>query len=330
MANVNYNDLFTLTLEGRTGNLADNVSKSNALLKRLQEKDKIRPITGGSKILEELEYGEGDLTWYSGYEAINYTPKQLFSAAEYSLKLCAVPVAISGEDMLKNAGEAQIMSLLEKRIDNACKTMCNKMSAAVYSDGTGSSGKEIGGLALLVADDPTSGTVGGINRATSGNEFWRNKSLTPSDRLTSSTILKNMDKLYLQLCRGIERPDLIVAGTNMYTTFEEALTPMQRFSDSKLADAGFANLKYKNTDVIYDGGQGGHCADDKMYFLNTNYIYLRPHQDRNMQVVGGERVSVNQDAMYKIIGWAGNMTMSNASMQGVLINPEEVSQDANS
>ena len=320
MANVNYNDLFTLTLEGRTGNLADNVSKSNALLKRLQEKDKIRPITGGSKILEELEYGEGDLTWYSGYEAINYTPKQLFSAAEYSLKLCAVPVAISGEDMLKNAGEAQIMSLLEKRIDNACKTMCNKMSAAVYSDGTGSSGKEIGGLALLVADDPTSGTVGGINRATSGNEFWRNKSLTPSDRLTSSTILKNMDKLYLQLCRGIERPDLIVAGTNMYTTFEEALTPMQRFSDSKLADAGFANLKYKNTDVIYDGGQGGHCADDKMYFLNTNYIYLRPHQDRNMQVVGGERVSVNQDALYKIIGWAGNLTMSNAQLQGVLID----------
>ncbi len=326
MANVNYNDLFTLTLEGRTGSLADNVSKSNALLKRLQEKGNIRPITGGSKILEELEYGEGDLTWYSGYESINYTPKQLFSAAEYSLKLCAVPVAVSGEDMLKNAGEAQIMNLLEKRIDNACKTMCNKMAAAVYSDGTGSSGKEIGGLALLVADDPTTGTVGGINRATAGNEFWRNKSLTPSEALTSSNILKNMDKLYMQLCRGIERPDLIVAGTNLYTTFEEALTPMQRFSDSKLADAGFANLKYKNTDVIFDGGQGGHCADDKMYFLNTNYIYLRPHQDRNMQVVGGERVSVNQDALYKIIGWAGNMTMSNAAMQGVLINPTANSQ----
>ena len=326
MANVNYNDLFTRTLEGRTGSLADNVSKSNALLKRLQEKGNIRPITGGSKILEELEYGEGDLTWYSGYESINYTPKQLFSAAEYSLKLCAVPVAVSGEDMLKNAGEAQIMNLLEKRIDNACKTMCNKMAAAVYSDGTGSSGKEIGGLALLVADDPTTGTVGGINRATAGNEFWRNKSLTPSEALTSSNILKNMDKLYMQLCRGIERPDLIVAGTNLYTTFEEALTPMQRFSDSKLADAGFANLKYKNTDVIFDGGQGGHCADDKMYFLNTNYIYLRPHQDRNMQVVGGERVSVNQDALYKIIGWAGNMTMSNAGMQGVLINPTANSQ----
>lgn len=324
---MDYNDLFTLSLESRTGSLADNVSKNNALLNRLQEKGNIRQISGGSKILEELEYGEGDLTWYSGYEAINYTPKQLFTAAEYSLKLCAVPVAVSGEDMLKNAGEEQVMNLMEKRIDNACKTMCNKMSAAVYSDGTGSSGKEIGGLALLVADAPETGTVGGINRATAGNEFWRNKSVTSSEVLTSSNILKNMDNLYMQLCRGNERPDLIVAGTDIYTTFEEALTPLQRFSDSKIADAGFMNLKYKNADVIYDGGQSGHCADNKMYFLNTNYIYLRPHKDRNMTVVGGERMAVNQDAMYKIIGWAGNLTMSNASMQGVLIGAEASSEN---
>jgi hypothetical protein len=56
-----------------------------------------------------------------------------------------------------------------------------------------------------------------------------------------------------------------------------------------------------------------------MYFLNTNYIYLRTHKDRDMKVIGGERTAVNQDAYYKIIGWAGNMTMSNAAVQGVLI-----------
>ena len=80
------------------------------------------------------------------------------------------------------------------------------------------------------------------------------------------------------------------------------------------------NLKFKGADVIFDGGQGGNCPENHMYFLNTNYIYLRPHKDRNMTVVGGERMAVNQDAFYKIIGWAGNMTMSNAALQGVLIN----------
>ena len=320
MANEVYSDIFTTTLENRSESMADVVSKHNALLSRLHEKGHNRYIYGGSKILEELEYGEGDMSWYSGYDAITYTPKQLFTAAEYSLKLCAVPVAISGEDMLKNSGKYQMMDLFEKRIENAQKTMCNKMSEAIYGDGTASSGKAIGGLALLVADTPTTGTVGGINRATSGNEFWRNQSVKSSTAFTSDTLRLAMDKMYLSLSRGSDKPDLIIAGNTMYSLFEQSLTALQRYTEPKLAEAGFTSLRYKGADVVFDGGQGGNCPEGKMYFLNSNYIYLRSHKDRDMKVIGGERMSVNQDAIYKIIGWAGNMTMSNAALQGVLID----------
>lgn len=326
MPNTDYNDVLTTTLESRSGKLADNVSENSALLNRLKNKSKIRPISGGSKILEELEYGEGDMTWYSGYDTITYTPKQLFSAAEFSLKLCAVPVAVSGEDILKNSGREQMIDLFEKRVDNAVKTMSNKMAAAVYGDGTESSGKAIGGLALLVADSPSTGTVGGINRATAGNEFWRNKSTTLTTALTSDSIRAEMDKMYLSLCRGSDKPDLIVCGNELYSMYEASLMPQQRFVDNKLADAGFQNLKFKGADVVFDGGQNGRCPENKMYFLNTDYLYLRSHKERNMKVIGGERMAVNQDALYKIIGWAGNMTMSNASLQGVLINYEAPTQ----
>jgi hypothetical protein len=54
------------------------------------------------------------------------------------------------------------------------------------------------------------------------------------------------------------------------------------------------------------------------YFLNTNYIYLRPHRDRNMVPLDPDRFSVNQDAMVKLVGWAGNMCLSNAFLQGVM------------
>ena len=201
MSNANYNEVFTSTLESRSRQLADNVSLNNALLNKLREKGNIRKISGGSKILEELEYGEGDMVWYSGYDTISYTPKQLFTAAEYALKLCAVPVAISGEDLLKNSGEEQVIDLFEKRIENAMKTMSNQMAKAVYGDGTGTSGKEIGGLQFLVADSPATGTVGGINRATSGNEFWRNKAAVQSQALTKDTIGAEMHKMYHSLCR---------------------------------------------------------------------------------------------------------------------------------
>ncbi len=320
MSNPDFDDVLTSTIASRSGQLADNMTNNNALLRRLKSKGKIRPISGGSKIVEELEYGEGDLTWYSGYDTIEYTPKQLFTAAEYSLKLCAVPVAISGEDLLKNSGKERIVDLFEKRVENAIKTIGNKMSAAIYSDGTGSSGKEIGGLALLVADTPTTGTVGGINRATAGNEFWRNKSTQMTEALSTDNIHAAMDKMYMSLCRGTDKPDLIICNNDIYGIYEATLLPQQRYSDNKLADAGFTSIKFKGADLICDGGQNGHCPNDKIYFLNTDYLYLRPHKDRDMKVIGGERMAVNQDALYKIIGWAGNMTMSNASLQGVLIN----------
>lgn len=326
MVNQIYNDIFTTTLKSRSERLADNMSKNNALLTRLKNKGKMRPLNGGSKILEELEYGEGDIVWYSGYDTISYTPKQLFTAAEFALKLCAVPVAISGEEMLMNSGDERIMDLFEKRITNAEKTLTNKMAAAVYGDGTGSSGKEIGGLALLVADDPTSGTVGGIDRSAPGNEFWRNQAV--SGAITSDNIRQMMSNLYYKCSRGADKPDLIVCDDTLYSVYDSTLEALQRFSDPKVAEAGFTSLKYKGADVIYDGGQGGNCPANHMYFLNTDFIYLRTHKDRNMKVIGGDRMSVNQDALYNIIGWAGNMTMSNASVQGVLINTQAANTGA--
>ena len=55
-----------------------------------------------------------------------------------------------------------------------------------------------------------------------------------------------------------------------------------------------------------------------MYFLNTDYIFFRPHKDRNMVPID-QRYATNQDAMVKLIGFAGNMTMSDTFVQGVLV-----------
>jgi hypothetical protein len=72
-------------------------------------------------------------------------------------------------------------------------------------------------------------------------------------------------------------------------------------------------------DVVFDGGFSGTAPAAHMYFLNTNYIKFRPHRDRNMVPMNPDRFSVNQDAMVKLIGWAGNMTCSNRSLQGVIV-----------
>ena len=84
-----------------------------------------------------------------------------------------VAVTISGLEQLQNSGKEAIIDLLDARIGNAERTLKNNISIDCYSDGTADSGKQIGGLQSLVADLPTSGTVGGIDRATW--TFWRNQ-----------------------------------------------------------------------------------------------------------------------------------------------------------
>ena len=72
------------------------------------------------------------------------------------------------------------------------------------------------------------------------------------------------------------------------------------------------------SDVVLDGGIGLPQTANHMWFLNTKYIIFRPHADRNFVPIGGERQAVNQDAVVKLIGWAGNLTSSGVQFQGVL------------
>jgi len=320
MASPNLSEIVTTTLFNRSRQLADNVSNNNALLYRLERKGKRKPFSGGRQIMQELEYGENStFGWYSGYDPLNISPSDVFTAALYDIKQASVAVSISGLEELMNAGDQQMIDLLESRISNAERTMRNQMAAAVYADGTAAGGKAIGGLSLLVSDTGQ-GTVGGINSTTWN--FWRNSvfsGVADGGAATSTAnIISYMNQLWLGLVRGTDRPDLIVADNNYYRMYMEALQPQQRFQSASMAQAGFESLKYMSADVIFDGGMGGNAPADHMYFLNTDYIYMRPHSRREYVPLSPDRFSTNQDAMVKLIGWAGNMTTSGRKFQGVL------------
>lgn len=341
MAFPNLSEIVTTTLRNRTGVLQDNMSRNNALLARLNRKGRIKTFSGGRTIVQELNYANNTtFTWYSGYQTININPSQVFTAAEYPIRQAALAVSISGLEEIQNSGEEAIIDLLESRIENGEQTFMNGLSNGIYGDG--SVAGSIGGLQLLVAASPTSGTVGGIDR--SQWAFWRNlvySAITNGGAPTSSAnILQYMNALWVQLVRGRDQPDLIVADNNMFNYYLQAMQAIQRITSEngapELAEAGYQSLKYMNSDVVLDGGFQGFSSDplppeisgsgtavggvptNFMYFLNTNYIHFRPHSQRNMVPLDPDRFSINQDAMVRLLGWAGNMTISNAFLQGIL------------
>lgn len=327
-ANSSITDIIATTIQSRSGELADNVMANNPILARLKQRGNVRPFGGGNVILEEIAYTDSttnNTNSYSGYETINIAPNSPISAAQFSITQYASAVTMSGLEMLQNSGKEQIIDLLEGRIMVAEAQLQNRIDGDLYLDGTGNGGKNITGLAAAVPDSPTSGTYGGIDRATWS--FWQSKAYSGVTNggaaVSAANIQQYMTALAIQLVRGNDKADLIVADNNYYSLYINSLQAIQRVTSSEEAAGGFASVKFygggTSADVVLGGGIGSHATSNHMWFLNTKYIHFRPHKDRNFVPIGGERQAINQDAIVKLIGWAGNLTCSGSQFQGVLV-----------
>ena len=320
-ANSAITDIIATTIQSRSGELADNLTQNNAILQRLNQKGNVRPFSGGNVILEELFYDDSatnNANSYSGYEVLNIAPDSPISAAQFKISQYADSVTMSGLEMLQNSSKEAIIDLLDGRMQVSEARLLNRISGDLYGDGTGNGGKNLDGLGAAVAAVPTSGTYGGINRATWS--FWQNQ--ITSGATSSTTILAAMTTAAIKQIRGTDKADLIVAGNTLYGYYVGALQAIQRIAAEESGAAGFASLKFygggTSADVVLGGGYGAQETATYMYLLNTNYIFLRPHKERNFVPIGGERQSINQDAIVKLYGWAGNLTTSNSFLQGLL------------
>lgn len=314
--NTSYSEIITTTLDSYRDKLADNVMNNNALLAELKESGNVDYVDGGAKILENLMYAEtGTFSWYSGYESLDVSASDVLTSANFDYKQANANVTISGLEEMQNSGREAKHNLLKSRIKVAEATMANNIGAGLFYSNTESGGKAIGGLQHLVSDLPTSGTVGGIDRST--NTWWANQYYdfsTNSVTASSSTIQNAMNLTYLNCTRGADTPNMVIAGMTYFSFYEASLQAQQRFMSEKKVAGGFEGYKYKSSVVLFDA----NCAATRMYMLNTKYIHFRPHRTRNF-VTLDRKSSVNQDAVVVPLFWAGNMTVSNASLQGVIV-----------
>lgn len=323
-ANTSIGEIVATTLRNRQAQIADNISANNALLARLKSRGNMNTVSGGRTILQPIIYSEqSNFKFYSGYEVLDTTPSEVIDAAEYNWKQAAANVVYSGlETRIQNAGKEQVIDLLDARMQAAEITLANQISIGVYSNGTGSSGKTIDGLQAAIPADNSTGTYGGISRVS--NTFWRNQKTSSTAYSVSADALETgMRTLWIDCTQNGQTPDLIVADAVSFKLYWSRLASIQRITESTNAVGGFQSLKFVNADLVYDGdsmtsnAQGAAISVARMYFLNTNYLFFRSHPSANFTPLS-ERNPVNQDAGIVPIIWAGNMTCSQARVQGVL------------
>ena len=318
MASPNLTELVTTTQRHRSGTVADNVTNNNGLLNAIKRNGRMRTFGGGRDIVQELSYQENStFKYYQGYEVLDVSPSDVLSASTWDIKQAAVAVTISGlEGDIQNAGRESVINLLNNRIEVAEDTMMNNLHEGLYSDGTDAGGKQITGLQDIV-NSTVASTSGNIDGST--YTFWQPQLYdfsTESVTASASTIQSAMQTLHLRCTRGMDMPDLWAMGETYYQYFWESLTDIQRINTPGTRQAGFDALKFRSADVIYDPA-GSNFSATRAYALNTKYLFWRPHASRNM-VPLEPRNSVNQDATVSLLAFAGNLTCSNRSLQGVM------------
>lgn len=310
--NTNFDTILSTTLANYVPRLEDNIFTARALTYWLSDKQRIRKIGGGAKIVEPLIYAQNTTAGsYSGYDTISTTAQTGISSAEYAWRQFAATIAINGLEEAQNSGEAEIINLLEAKIMQTEETISEKMDVMFYADGSGNSGKDWYGLEYFISSTPTSGTVGGIDRSDATNSWWRNYVETTTKALT----LADMATAYNTVSKGNDQPDFIITTQGLFEKYESLLQPQLRFQDTKTADGGFQNLLFKSAPVMFDTNN----TAGTMYFLNSKYLKLVAHSDVWFKTTPFVKPN-NQDARYAQILCYGNLTASNCKRLGKLTN----------
>lgn len=316
--NTSVTQMESLTTVNFSEKIADNATNNIPFLALLRQNGNYRPATGGTAITETILFAEATSGgWYTGSEVLNTADGGVSTRADFAWKQFYALITMNGLELTQNKGRAEKINLLKTKMEAAEAKLKNNIGASLFYANTENSGKAIGGLQHLIADDPTTGTVGGIDASVSTNSWWRNyvfdfsaNSLTPS----SSTILTALNTSMLNTNRNGDEVDLIVGGTTYFGYFEGSLQANQRFMDAKEGRVGFNAYRYKSATVMHDS----NCSATRMYGINTKSMFFRPDPDRNFSE-GNKVTPVNQDIFAKTMFFTGNLTCNRRKANFVVI-----------
>ena len=295
----------------------DNVFLSQFLLHSAKKGKGFRQLDGGRLIEETLEYAENTtFKSYSDLETLDTTRIDVFDAARFEWKEVGGTVVISHLEKMRAQGSSAKCELAAAKANNGKNSMMAVLNRMFYSNGTGNGGKDIGGFALLISSTPTTGTVGGINRA--AFTFWRNRQTSGAKTTTAFDNLRGaMRTTYNNCSKGAfdEHPEWITSDQTSFEGYEATLTVNERFTSKAEGDGGFKNevLKFKGAKMAFDED----CPSATMYMGNWRNLKFN-YPKGGWAKVFPSVTPANQTAEIVKHVTVGNLSINNPRRLGVI------------
>lgn len=300
--------LLSTTLSAVRRKFADNIFTKIPLFMWLKTKAKLTE-DGGSSLVVPLMYGKNSAAKsYSGYGILDNTPAEGLTACQYTWAQYSVPITISGlEERIQNQGDKAVIKMLESKIKQSEMSLRDKLDVDMLA--TSVTGTNINTLTTIV---DTTTSIAGISKS---SYSWWQAQVTASGSFAARG-LADMRALYNNISKQSlsgGAPDFILADQTAYEYYEATLQPQLRYSDTKMADAGFENLKYKGSVMAFDP----NAIAGTMSFLSSDAIKLVTSKGTNF-ITTPFRAPTNQDAKTAYILWAGQLASDNIRRLGKL------------
>jgi len=206
-----------------------------------------------------------------------------------------------------------LTNILEHKLSDMAEGWSRSFNEMLWNDGT-QDNKLVPGLSFFIADDPTTGVVGGVNRATAGNEFWRNRSLVGANKIVPSASAQTLTKTLRQEVRQLKRyggkPDILLCGSKFIEALEaeiheKGIYTQAGFVNSGKTDIGMGDISMRGVGTfVYDPTLDDLNKSDYAYFIDSNNI--------NLYVMEGEDRKTHNPArphdkyvLYRAMTWTG-------------------------
>ncbi len=272
-------------------------------------------ITGLNPNVQSMQY----------YDQVSVAQTDEFDTVSYNMSRVVGTLIISDQEEDENQGRAAIFKILKGKIMALDESISRQFATYHTSTGTGT---DPNGLANLIPDDPTSGSVGGLSLATESQ--WRPSSYDFDGNLTPENIEEAFDDIIeLDLTRtessdgkASSKPSVIFAGRNIYRTHKAAARDKQHIAldatgtGKKLVNLGIVGTTHNGIPLLFDEKLNAN----KAYFVNEKFLSLHILKGVNMRIK--KLVAPwNMDATGRRVVWQGQLcTWRNYRTHAVLIN----------
>lgn len=282
----------------------DQVNTAHPLFEKLVSNKK-EYVGGKQYVVEQIrESNDSNFQGYWGDSQVTYNRKRTLNQAQYAYGSFHDGFGLDEDELTQNgiimtddtnavpsgAEKVQLTNLIKENMETLKLGFTEGMDKMLHRDGTQSS-LEIAGLDALIAVDPTTGVVGGIDPAS--KSYWQNN---VSLNIAQADLIDQMEDQWRECVRyGGQSPNFLLAGETFIDVYRGAADSV---IDRQLAvsgrgganfDAGIGTgvrtgLFFKGVEIIWDPvftvldteDSPTQEWDSRCYFINSRHIKLRP------------------------------------------------------